>query len=103
MHRRDWLPTVRPTSQLLASSVRRQSPRAVPAGLVVGAGQAADDDAGLLVLSVDELAVADVDADVRQAPGVRVLQHGQVAGPQITVGYGAAGDRLAPGAGADVH
>src|SRR6476619_3727035 len=69
--------------QLLASSVRRQSPRAVPAGLVVGAGQAADDDAGLLVLCVDELAGADIDADVRQAPGVGVLEEDQVAGPQI--------------------
>src|SRR5215207_6510427 len=84
-------------------SLGRDATGAEPTRLVVGAGQAADDHSAPLVLGVDELAVADVDADVREAPSEGVLEEDQVARPQITPRHGSAGDRLAPGAGADIE
>ena len=58
--------------------------------------------AGRFVLGVDELVVADIDADVRETPGVGVLEEDQIARLQIALRDAGAGRDLGEEPGADV-
>src|SRR4051794_33440564 len=89
-------------SSFVASTALGQSDRSVVAGRVVGRGQAADANTGVLVLRVDELVVPDIDADMRQPPGVGVLEEDQITRLEIAVGDRRACYHLRPEAAADV-
>src|SRR3954452_9153494 len=55
----------------------------VVAGAIITPGDAAHDDAGALILRVDEASAADVDTRVREARLIGVREEDKIAGLQI--------------------